>query len=138
MMQRDLRYRSLCSVSISEGLFSALLTDHIGPSFPFTLEVSHGNGVHDLCRHQSYSGSVTPWLKQERQTTGKHSRAEFLSRSSPQGKMWNSPPKRSAWSNSPVRGITLCFWPFLFSCLLILNKLQLLRLWDMRFLNAYR
>ncbi|XP_062166545.1 uncharacterized protein LOC133872909 [Alnus glutinosa] len=55
--------------------------------------------------HQSYSGSVTPWLKQERQTTGKHSRAEFLSRSSPQGKMWNSPPKRSAWSNSPVRGV---------------------------------
>jgi hypothetical protein len=26
-----------------------------------------------------------------------------------QGKMWNSPPKLSAWSNSPVRGITLCF-----------------------------
>lgn len=55
--------------------------------------------------HQSYSGSVTPWLKQERQTTGKHSRAEFLSRSSPQEKMWNSPPKLSAWSNSPVRGV---------------------------------
>jgi hypothetical protein len=119
MVHIDLRYRSLCSVAISEGVFSSLLNNHIGPVFSiyfllFTLEVPHGNGVHDPCRHQSYSGSVTPWLKQERQTTGKHSRPEFLSRSSPQGKMWSSPSKQSAWSNSPVRGITLCCWPFLF------------------------
>ncbi|XP_030927117.1 uncharacterized protein LOC115953539 [Quercus lobata] len=55
--------------------------------------------------HQSYSGNGSPWLKLGRQTTGKHNRAEFLSRSSPQGKMWNSPKKPSAWSNSPIRGV---------------------------------
>ncbi|KAK4581399.1 hypothetical protein RGQ29_024877 [Quercus rubra] len=54
---------------------------------------------------QSYSGNGSPWLKLGRQTTGKHNRAEFLSRSSPQGKMWNSPKKPSAWSNSPIRGV---------------------------------
>nr|XP_023929617.1 uncharacterized protein LOC112040910 isoform X2 [Quercus suber]POF24227.1 hypothetical protein CFP56_12642 [Quercus suber] len=55
--------------------------------------------------YQSYSGNGSPWLKLGRQTTGKHNRAEFLSRSSPQGKMWNSPKKPSAWSNSPIRGV---------------------------------
>uniref|UniRef100_A0A2N9EGS0 Uncharacterized protein n=1 Tax=Fagus sylvatica TaxID=28930 RepID=A0A2N9EGS0_FAGSY len=59
--------------------------------------------------HQSYSENGSPWLKLQRQTPGKHNRAEFLSRSSPDGKMWNSPKKQSAWSNSPVRGVVSPF-----------------------------
>lgn len=47
---------------------------------------------------------------------GTRGRAEFLSKSPPKGKMWNSPksgskakmwnnPKRTSWSDSPVRGV---------------------------------
>ncbi|GAU23991.1 hypothetical protein TSUD_327920 [Trifolium subterraneum] len=50
------------------------------------------------------------WVK------GTRGRAEFLSKSPPKGKMWNSPkgssngklwnnPKRTSWSDSPVRGV---------------------------------
>ncbi|KAI9120942.1 hypothetical protein K1719_007975 [Acacia pycnantha] len=34
-----------------------------------------------------------------------HGRAEFLSKTTPNGKLWNSPKIQSAWSNSPVKGI---------------------------------
>lgn len=44
-------------------------------------------------------------MRPGRQTPRKHGRAEFLSRSSPHGKMWNTPTNVSAWSNSPVRGV---------------------------------
>ncbi|XP_061343305.1 uncharacterized protein LOC133289402 isoform X1 [Gastrolobium bilobum] len=44
---------------------------------------------------------------------GTRGRAEFLSKSTPKGKMWSS-PKRSAWCDSPVRGVvspSSVIWP---------------------------
>lgn len=58
------------------------------------------------CRHQSFSVNRNPLLKQERKITGKHNRAEFLSRSGSAGKMRYSPKNQSAWSNSPVGGMS--------------------------------
>ncbi|XP_054803074.1 uncharacterized protein LOC129306481 isoform X2 [Prosopis cineraria] len=39
------------------------------------------------------------------QVRGRRGRAEFLSKSTPNGKLWNSPQIQCAWSNSPVKGI---------------------------------
>ncbi|KAK7336296.1 hypothetical protein VNO77_16832 [Canavalia gladiata] len=50
----------------------------------------HGWSGNDNCSLQ--------WVR------GTRGQVEFLSKSSPKGKVWNS-PTRSAWSNSPVRGV---------------------------------
>lgn len=46
---------------------------------------------------------------------GRRGRAEFLSKSTPKGKLWSSPkrkmwdsPRSLAWTDSPVRGIVSC------------------------------
>jgi hypothetical protein len=67
----------------------------------------------NLCRYET-SGSDDYSLEWLRGTRG---RAEFLSKSPPKGKVWNSPkvgskgklwnnPKRTSWSDSPVRGMS--------------------------------
>ncbi|KAE9599664.1 putative NEMP family, major facilitator superfamily domain-containing protein [Lupinus albus] len=60
--------------------------------------------------------SLVKWLHGWYETSGRddyslqlvrrrtHGRAEFLGKSTPKGKMWNS-PKQSSWSESPVRGV---------------------------------
>ncbi|CAB4285886.1 unnamed protein product [Prunus armeniaca] len=62
--------------------------------------------ITSLKRHQLGAGSWSPWLQQGRQVKGRHGRPEFLSRSSPQKKNWKSPTTLSAWSDSPVKGVT--------------------------------
>lgn len=54
--------------------------------------------------HQSNAASGSPLLQKGRQVTGRHSRPEFLSRSS-RLEDWNSPRGASAWSDSPVKGV---------------------------------
>ncbi|XP_028761291.1 uncharacterized protein LOC114719893 [Neltuma alba] len=58
-----------------------------------------------LCGWYENSGKehCTSW--QAGQVRGGRGRAEFLSKSTPNGKLWNSPKIQSAWSNSPVKGI---------------------------------
>lgn len=67
----------------------------------------------NLCRYET-SGNDDYSLNWAR---GTPSRAEFLSKSPPKGKIWNSPksgsngkmwnnPKRTSWSDSPVRGMS--------------------------------
>ncbi|TQD94104.1 hypothetical protein C1H46_020299 [Malus baccata] len=55
--------------------------------------------------HQSGAGSGSLWLQKGKQFKGRQSRPEFLSRSSPQEKSWNSRKSLSAWSDSPVKGV---------------------------------
>jgi len=83
----------------------------------------------NLCRYETSENDdfSLEWVR------GTRGRAEFLSKSPPKGKMWNSPksgskakmwnnPKRTSWSDSPVRGMsfqscwyvimyTACYWP---------------------------
>lgn len=85
--------------------------------------------VCNLCRYETSENDdySLEWVR------GTRGRAEFLSKSPPKGKMWNSPksgskatmwnnPKRTSWSDSPVRGMsfqscwyvimyTACYWP---------------------------
>ncbi|KAM1635655.1 hypothetical protein ACFX13_013964 [Malus domestica] len=58
-----------------------------------------------LKSHQSGAGSGSLWLQKGKQVKGRQSRPEFLSRSSPQEKSWNSRKSLSAWSDSPVKGV---------------------------------
>lgn len=59
---------------------------------------------------------VASWLQCSSQTTNKHGRAEFLSRSpvvGSRGKLWSTPKSTKSpplWSNSPVRGIYHLFF----------------------------
>ncbi|KAF3441243.1 hypothetical protein FNV43_RR15156 [Rhamnella rubrinervis] len=54
---------------------------------------------------QSYTQNGSPWMQQGKQTLRGHSRAEFLSRSSPQGNMWNATSSLSTWPQSPAKGV---------------------------------
>ncbi|KAI4301026.1 hypothetical protein L6164_034345 [Bauhinia variegata] len=51
------------------------------------------------------SGNRNYSLQRPGEARGRHARAEFLSRSTPRGKLWNSPKDNSEWFESPVRGV---------------------------------
>ncbi|XP_038883951.1 uncharacterized protein LOC120074777 [Benincasa hispida] len=56
--------------------------------------------------NQSYSGSGSPWKRQNKQIVGKRIHPEFLSRSNPQDRKWRVSDSHSpAWPNSPVKGM---------------------------------
>ncbi|XP_015900290.2 uncharacterized protein LOC107433519 [Ziziphus jujuba] len=55
--------------------------------------------------HPSDGQNGSPGMQQGGQTLKKHPRAEFLSRSSPQEKLWNSQRSPSTWPYSPVKGV---------------------------------
>ncbi|KAJ7971948.1 Nuclear envelope integral membrane protein [Quillaja saponaria] len=53
----------------------------------------------------TYSETVDRRQQVVRQVRGSRNRAEFLSRSTPRGKLWNSPKGQYARSHSPVKGL---------------------------------
>ncbi|KAK9134912.1 hypothetical protein Syun_014242 [Stephania yunnanensis] len=61
-------------------------------------------------RSMQYQGNGSPWLRRAKRGSTSHNRTEFLSRStkiSPRQKLWNSPKKSYAWSDSPTKGLVL-------------------------------
>ncbi|KAK9110191.1 hypothetical protein Sjap_018251 [Stephania japonica] len=61
-------------------------------------------------QRQLYQGNESPWLRRANRGSTSHNRTEFLSRSteiSPRQKLWNSPKRSYAWSDSPTKGLVL-------------------------------
>lgn len=79
------------------------------PAIQMSLTFSSSNdtvGIMISCRYQT-SGKGNYTSLQAGKVSRGRGRAEFLSKSTPNGKLWNSPKTQAAWSNSPVKGIVL-------------------------------